>query len=593
MVSNKTITGLSIAENQTSGHYFKVSDDFTYWDNNTIRYEGGSDIKDAGGNALIEFTLSYIVNNISEPDANDDRYVTTSASGGGDGKSEENAWTLEEAFDKANAGMTVWIKAGNYGNQNLVLYNDGTSVSPLKFIGYKNSPGDITKNYYDYGKTWSTSEMPTLTGKSASVGHAIQLMGVNYVVFRNLQISNYYKGIRANNTNNSNLVFENINGLTFGGSGNSNNDKYGSFMDFQTLVSGTNKYRPFKSNNNFKIINARSLNASMHAIHLLGDGNNLIESCKTYNDRVTNPQRQDYHIGVNGHNNIIRNCFVENFNNTKTNVSTHGIGIRGTTNLDNKYNLIEKSTGVNITEPFYIRNYGSSYNVIKDSEAYNNANGSNYISKENTGVVWIWGGADNNIIERVKGYNTTFGIGFKDNTEEGNVNNDDIGKNNIIRNCIFNKTKYAVYTKGSSNSLLKDNKIINCTFNESQYFFKSYKTNVQNLEFINCNITNIKEGVATTGDKKTLSNISFRNSNFWNSWGVPSGSGNIKVNPKYESKSSLKLSVDSPKELREGGIVVPEVKLDLEKRVRTRYNSIGAYQYGDETTGSVEGNRRR
>lgn len=591
VISNKTITGISLAENQTSGHYIKISDDFTYWDNNTIRYEGGSDIKDAGGNALIEFTLSYIVNNIPEPDANDDRYVTTNASGGGDGKSEKSAWTLEEAFDKANAGMTVWIKAGNYGNQNLALYNDGTSVSPLKFIGYKNSPGDITKNYYDYGKKWDTSEMPTLTGKSASDGHAIQLRGVNYVVFRNLQIKNYYQGIRANNTHNTNLIFERINGHTFGGNSTSHNDVNATFMNFQTLVSeGSSNYRPFTSNSNIKIINGRSLNANMGGITLFGSGSNLVDGVKSYNDRTGKNERQDYHISVNGHNNIIRNCHAENFNTTSTNAATHGIGIRGSTNLDNDYNLIERNKGINLNESFYIRNYGCDYNVIKDCYAGNNANAYNHKKKEHTGAVYLWGGVSNNIIERVRSHEVSIAIGFIDNKEEGNTNDESIGHDNIIRNCVFNGHRYALYVNGYTGSELYDNKIINTTFNDGTFLYRDVSPNadVKNLEIINSSFSNFSQ----EANYFSLKGLNFSYTNFYNfknKW-LPNGINILNVDPKFNNVSAGDFSLNPLSKLTESGVVLPEVKLDIKKNVRIGYNSIGAYQYSDETTGSIEVN---
>lgn len=582
-ISNKSISSITINKGQLSNHYLTVSEKFTYWDNNTIRYEGGSDIKDVNGNALIEFTLSYIVNNIPEPDANEYRYVTTSATGGGDGKSEDSAWTLEEAFDKANAGITVWIKAGNYGNQNLSLYNDGTPVSPLKFIGYKNSPGDITSNYYDYGKTWSTNEMPTLTGKSPSTGHAIQLRGVNYVVFRNLQIKNYQFGIRANNTHNSNIVFDRLNGHTFGKDLNTGNDKNASFIVLTTYIAGSGN-RPFTSNNNMKIINCRSVNASMSGFSLFGKGSNLIDQTKSYNDRIGTYERQDYHISVNGHNNIVRNCYIENFNNTESNAATHGIGVRGSSNLDNKYNLIEKSTGININEAFYIRNYGCEFNVIKDCYAGNNGAS----SFEDRGGFYIWGGSNHNVIERVIAEDLDWGIGLQDNTEEGNVDNNDIGHDNIIKNSVFKNLKYAIRASGSKNSDLSDNKILNCTFDNAIYFFRNVnkKTVVQNLVVQNCNITNISNPYFTKDSD--FSGFIFKNSNFWNSWGVPKGSGNLNINPKYVGKNDLRLSPESPIELREGGLIVPEVKLDIEKKIRNDYYSIGAYQYGENTTGFID-----
>ena len=44
-VSGKSLSSVTIASGSTTGHYFTVSSSFTYWDNNTIRYTGGSNIK--------------------------------------------------------------------------------------------------------------------------------------------------------------------------------------------------------------------------------------------------------------------------------------------------------------------------------------------------------------------------------------------------------------------------------------------------------------------------------------------------------------------------------------------------------------------
>ncbi|MBJ2172631.1 T9SS type A sorting domain-containing protein [Aureibaculum sp. A20] len=582
-ISNKSISGIIINEGQLSNHYITVSNKFTYWDNNTIRYEGGSDISDTNNNGLIEFTLSYINNNIPEPEANNDRYVTTSASGGGDGKSENSAWTLEEAFDKANAGITVWIKAGNYGNQNLSIYNDGTSVSPLKFIGYKNTPGDISKNYYDYGKKWSTSEMPTLTGKSASNGHAIQLRGINYVVFRNLQITNYQFGIRANNSHNSNLVFDRINGKTFGLDLNTGNDLNASFMALITYVNGSGD-RPFTSNNKMKVLNCRSVNASMGGFTLFGEGSNLIKGTKSYNDRIGIHERQDYQISVNGHNNIITDCYIEQFNNTETSGSTHGIGIRGSSNLDNTYNLIEKSTAINFEECFYIRNYGCEYNVIKDVYAGNNGNS----SYEDRGGIFIWGGSNYNIIERVFVENQDHALCFFDNTEEGNINNNDIGHDNIIRNSVFKNSKYAIRAWGTKASNLTNTFIYNNTFDNMDWFWRGSTSNVivSGMNIINNQILNIDKSYVTSDSNFT--GFTFQHNNFHNSWKIPSGVGNISVDPQLDN--NLKPTLSSPKTITEGGLIIPEVKLDFEKKVRYNYNTIGAYQYSEDTTGYIEVN---
>ncbi|MDY7394014.1 T9SS type A sorting domain-containing protein [Aureibaculum sp. 2210JD6-5] len=591
-VSNKSISGITINEGQLSNHYFKVSSSFSYWDNNTIRYEGGSDLKDSNNNSLIEFTLSYIKNNIPEPQTSKDRYVTTSANGGGDGITEGSAWTLSEAFSKANAGMTVWIKAGNYGNQNLALYNDGTASNPIKFIGYKNSKGDISSNYFDYGVNWNTSEMPTLTGASASDGHAIQLMGTNYVVFRNLQITNYYQGIRANNTHNSNLVFDRINGKLFGKNSTNASDVNATFINFATYVSsGSGSYRPFTSNDFMKFLDCRSLNANMGGFTLFGKGNNLIDGCKSYNDRTGMNERQDYHISVNGHNNIIRNCYAENFNTTSTNAATHGIGIRGSSNLDNDYNLIELSKGVNLNESFYIRNYGCDYNVIKDCYAGNNANAFNHKKKEHSGAVYLWGGVSNNIIERVISNEVSIAIGFIDNNEEGNTNDKSIGYNNIIRNCVFNGHRFGIYINGYSGSALHNNKIINTTFNDGTFLLRDVSPNadIKNLEIINTNFSNFSQ----EANYFPLTGAKFSNSNFYNfksSW-KPSGN-NISVDPKFVNVGARDFLLQSDSKLIDAGERIDDNKYDILNNYRLNDSSpdIGAYEYKNNTTGYINAN---
>ena len=575
-VSNKTISGITINDGQLSNHYFTISSSFSYWDNNTIRYEGGSNIRDNSNNDLIEFTLSYIENNIPEPDASTNRYVTTSASGGGDGTSESSAWTLSEAFSRASAGMTVWIKAGNYGNQNLSIYNDGTSRSPIKFIGYKNSIGDITSNYFDYGVSLSSSEMPTLTGSSAFSGQAITLMNTNYVVFRNLQITNYHVGIRANNTVNSNLIFDRINGQKFGGSGNS----HSYFIWLETFrKDGSLRHM---SNNNMKILDSRCINADMAAIYVQGEGSNLIDGCKTYADKTVGSELQDYHISVNGHNSIIRNCHSENFNSVNE-ASSHGIGIRGSHNLSNTYNLIEKSTAVNLMEGFYIRNYGCDYNVIKDCKFIKKEVSPSIISTWRTGGVWIWGGANYNTIERVTVDRATFGLAFFDNQEEANYSGHDIGNNNIIRNCTFNENKFSVYVSSESSSAqCHDNKVINCTFNNGQYFYTQKSSDVKNMEFINCIITD-------QGLNSSMGNLSFSYSNFYNNknnW-VPNGEENTNLDPRYLSSSDLRLSSSSPSQVTDGGKTLAEVRLDMDSKKRNAPYSMGAYEYGDNTTGFI------
>ncbi|MCF6297558.1 MAG: hypothetical protein L3J08_06195, partial [Flavobacteriaceae bacterium] len=143
-ISGKKISGITINSGKTTGHYFKVSKPFTFWDNNTIRYNGGSNLKSEDNKLLSDFTLEYIANNLAEPKSSTYRYVSLTGNNKNDGTSESKAWrTIDKAASTVTAGMTVWIKAGNYGNENVVLDKSGTASKPIKFIGYKSKIGDI------------------------------------------------------------------------------------------------------------------------------------------------------------------------------------------------------------------------------------------------------------------------------------------------------------------------------------------------------------------------------------------------------------------------------------------------------------------
>ena len=78
IISGKTITVLNIIKDSPAGHSFTVSSAFTFWDNNTIRLENGDGTVD-------DFTLTYIINNLIEPNATTNRFVSATASGGNDG----------------------------------------------------------------------------------------------------------------------------------------------------------------------------------------------------------------------------------------------------------------------------------------------------------------------------------------------------------------------------------------------------------------------------------------------------------------------------------------------------------------------------
>ncbi len=565
------ISGKTISSINTSGNYFTVSSPFTFWDNNTIRLGENSDEFNGivANPKMYNFTLSYIVNNIAEPTVSTNRYVAVG--GNGNGTSEGNPASLSYMASNAASGQTWWIKAGNYGNTTISLTKNGTTTNPIKYIGYKSTPGDITSNYLnsynDIKNNFSSTEMPTLTGSGS--GTAIT-MGADYVILRNFQTKEFLRTMSASSSPHH-FTIDNFN----------SRDNAGTHSH-----TGINLLNP--NIHNARIRNSVFLNHDMASIVIQGSGvgYNLIDNIKSYQDMSLSMgySRQDYHLTLNGSNNIIRNCHVENFNNSDSNTQTHGIGVKATGIVqDNNWNLIEKSTAVNMQESFYLRNYHCDFNVIKDCIAKGNGS----TSYEDTGGIWLWGGTHYNIYERIAVKEMTqCGIGLMDNQET--PYHDEVGSGNIVRNCTFEDVKYALYSSSMKNSAnFNDNKFYNNTFtNVTNRFYKKNNDGViiKNLEWKN----NIFISISSVGDG--VAGMVFDHNNFYNSWTSSLGTNSINVDPKFENISggNFRLKLDSP--LINKGKNLDEVKFDFDGNHRPQGSStdIGAFEYQENTTASVD-----
>jgi len=128
-------------------------------------------------------------------------YVTTTGKADNDGLTEATAWNIEHAFETAVAGNIVYIKAGDYGNKQLVVDNSGTEGNPIKFIGYTNTPEDINTNKqgstFKYGDVLNPTQMPVLTGvvtNGIGIGNGI-IANENHVEIANIQITKYSNGL--------------------------------------------------------------------------------------------------------------------------------------------------------------------------------------------------------------------------------------------------------------------------------------------------------------------------------------------------------------------------------------------------------------
>ncbi len=598
IISEKSITGLHIETGQITGHYFTVNSAFDFWSNNTIRYEGGSDLKNSNGQELNEFTLEYIQNTIQEPSSTGNViYVDSEATGSNDGSSEQNAFrTIEQGIDAISGpGDIVYVKArattyssGNYVNN----LNYGSASNPIKIIGYKDTPGDITSNYYTY--QWGSKapelnplEMPLIDGNNTTtVG--LSLENSSYIIIRNIQVQKTLYGLRAQNGS-SHAIIDNCNTKDQYGSGT----QEGAGIFFSAPKTGASSYlQP----SYYRATNSFAINAGMIGINVWGSSS-LVKNSSSYCDRSGEGGRvgSDYYISVRGSNSIVTDCIAESIDEN-VNGSNHAIGVKSATigfgdgdeGSVSQYNLFQRlyvRTGGN--EYLQARNNGANYNVFKDSELVG-INGKGVGISNQTGCRY-------NIFERIKGHGLEQAMTFKGGTESGSNPIHNITQGNIIRNSVFYDCKYIMINFVSLNiqNTFRDNHIYNCTFsNITRAFSKGLSTSSTYMQFDNnriqnCLFNDIIEEDNGNNFPKLAQMWSISNSNFFQTFAVPSWvTESSTLDPKLDG--NFKISPATPSEIYDGGINIPGSSEDYERKYRVNNKfSIGAYDNEEQITGSV------
>ena len=438
-------------------------------------------------------------------------YVADSGSDLNDGISESSAWrSIEFAATQAVAGDTVYVKAGTYNNENVVVSNSGTSGAKIIFEGYKNTPGDITNTeWWSYPDALDATEMPLLIGNSRSTGgSAFSMLTKKYILIKNFQIKNYSDGIllswsgSAGNNSAENIIVENI------GPGNS--------------PSGVGITAVYGSG--FSINNCTIINADGQGISLTYTTNSTIDGCKVYCDEPTDGT--DYYIIITSNdggsgaepfanNNTVKNCYIQRADSIPHGGA--GIGMKGTC----ENNIIENCTAKNLKNAaFYVRHSGANNNEIKNCIAIGGNQGDGFIVRD---------GAHHNKFINCKTDGCGIAVGFYSAGEDSTALT--TGNDNEFYNCLFSKTKYAQMYIGSSDYVkeTKNNSFINCVFDDGTYLFNAVQ-NSSNNSMANCIVTNIdnyKNGSASL-------TFNYTNSDFYqNGFSAPAGSNLITSDPLF------------------------------------------------------------
>ncbi len=494
-------------------------------------------------------------------------YINLSGNNSNDGLTENTAWrTLSYAASSSSpvtAGDTVYIKAGDYGNDDVFIdKNYDANDARISFIGYQNVPGDISDFNFTYGDNVDPSLMPLINPGDRNTGEGINLSDIYSITLKNIQIANCLSGISIWNTTsiNSNHIFENIFLQNIG-------------WEYSTAIA-------LKEANNNSIKNCLIVNSTGAGMDIWGD-NNHIENCKIYSNESQlisdgTYTSMDYYIVVKGDNNLIKNCYGERDGDLED--VGHGFEIKES----GQNNLFVDCTVKNmIAGCFSVRWAGVQNNEFRNCQAIGGIS-------DDVSAFMIREGANNNTFNACISDGCQAGIRFLLAGEDA----DTCGYNNSFNNCIIKNSKWAIDLNPYyyNSAPVNDNRIANCVIDNATYLFNCERPNTGN-QLVNCIITNVDS--LSTGDN-TL-NFEYQYSDFFNNgFTMLSGSGNISTDPLFMDASSGDYLLQKTSPCIDSGTSQNAPLVDFEgvSRPQGAGFDMGIYEY-HEPFGTIELNTNK
>lgn len=435
-------------------------------------------------------------------------YVSTTGNNANSGTSEAQPWrTITYAASNTSpvtAGDLVYIKAGNYGGENMHIEKTGTKAFPILFEGYQNTPDDNPDLNHSFGDALDASVMPLLDGGDrATANGAFEIITKNYITIKNLQITNCKFGIYGYGS--SNITLDNI-VITEQGDINDSYDGTGISLNKDNGNSG----------GNYNVVRNCFVENTAAEGYSFDGNNNVIENCKVYCSENTANAAMDYYIVFQGNNNLISNCHAERIGDLDH--DGHGIQFKG----DCEYNKVINCTAVN-TGGIGARHRGAKNNIFKNCKSYDLYG---YVIRD---------GASDNIFKNCEAINCFSSVLFYDTDEDGGAQY--TGRNNRFENCILRGTNENVidFFYYDRESLCDNNTFANCVIDGGDYLFNCDRSNQDN-KLVNCVVTNVTNYSRTAYQQGTnypldviLENTDFFNNGFT----APGGTNITTFDPQF------------------------------------------------------------
>jgi len=480
-------------------------------------------------------------------------YVSLTGNDSNSGLSEANAWkTINFALSSTGsvtAGDTVFIKAGDYGNENVYIYLNGTVNNPIVIEGYQNVPGDNPNLNYVYGDALDASIMPMLNGGDRTSSYGIFIDNSSNIVLKNIQITNYASGIYTWDNVSTNITLDNIQIMSIG--------------DINSSYTGLGIGIIYANNNIVK--NCNVINSCAEGISVVSDGN-VIENCKVFCDEdMTVYASTDYYIVATGDNNTFKNCYIERVGNLEH--VGHGMGLKE----NGQNNLFENCEAKNfIGGGFYVRWQGVTNNEFRNCKAIGT-------QLESTGFL-IRDGASNNTFNNCISDGCSSAFMFLVSGESANY----CGSNNVFNNCIVTDAKWSIdFLDWAIAGPVSNNLFANCVFYNSSHLFRTGRIN-NNNRMVNCIVSDVD--TLFLGSEPL--NFDFSYTDFYNNGFSPQiGTGNISSNPLFNDASNHNFHLQNSSFCINNGTAIDAPSTDFDGIFRPQGGQfdIGAFEFVDHS----------
>jgi hypothetical protein len=411
-----------------------------------------------------------------------DYYVTTTGKASNDGLTEATAWSIQHAFDRAIAGDVVYVKAGNYGNINLIADNSGTPNKLIKFIGYTNTPGDVSSensSTFNYGDNLDATKMPLIQGLAPNgKGEGIGITAIeSYVHIENFQITKFEFGLfaKGNQSTYKNIIVTNVGDFNPAHSyPSATSDSHLNYFGNGIVVSG----------NNSELLNSFVLNSGAQAITFNNCNEITARNNKVYSDNNINPTDYYFLIGENTLNSKFINTTVHRVGELEH--LGHGIVFKGNGLING--NLVDgfEITNTVLEAQFpYTRN-----NTFRNGTITKEANIN--VTTPNVSGIRLANGTGNNIFEDI--VLTNCSVNFHDWKDglKGDVS--DASDDNILRRITvkdaFSAIAFAYFQVENHASSADNNIFEDCTFTNIEHLFEVDRAN-SNTRLKNCTINGV------------------------------------------------------------------------------------------------------